>query len=473
MAVAARTWAQIAGGLPSSPAPEPAPKAIPKGAHKAAATAQSPGKMGKDRKAAQKVSQKGSRKSPGDAMQNASEIPVPVGPLLAAIGPLPLLAGCQDMAEMPMTMTLALESNDDGTAMGLAEAQAAKCVSDSAMSRNLVKASRVEDACQSCDLSSTAASELAEPDCILCNGSGLLCVGLLEDPCPLCEPEGETAGDEGPEAMFSEALSGTAASDVSTHDAPPEVEQADTSCPEGEDVVYGSQVVSNEPIRSMAPPGLGPPGVWVWPHLPESKPIEPDFDKDEGAVSWPQESVNSVEVEFIGKVSQLCFGSDFIKMTVSWDDPWEPQGDQSLSKANVQLHLEQMAPVYVDFMVPLRRLEAYLARDQALHGCQIFRMSCSKDNTSMEINCAMVTVNTCWDVLKKGFCPRPGCTWPHPVPILVNVSWIGGPELHLDTKFSSGKMQTGVGPSISMVSDSQQNDLNIGAYDFMSDSSDD
>lgn len=203
--------------------------------------------------------------------------------------------------------------------------------------------------------------------------------------------------------------------------------------------------------------------------------MEATHADEENTVSWPEDPVNSVEVEFIGKVSQLCFGSDIIKMTVWWDEPWL-QGKVSVSTANVQLHLEPMAPVYLDFLAPLARLQSLLARDQALHQCQIFRMSCSKDNASMDLSCARVAFNTCFDVLKKGFCPRQGCTWDHPVPTLVNVSWTGGPELHLQMEADS-KMQiqggTGFPLSIGIMVDKPQFGLNIGAYDEMDDSSDD
>merc|ERR1712232_557753 len=159
--------------------------------------------------------------------------------------------------------------------------------------------------------------------------------GLLTDPCPLCEPEGETAGDERPE--LSSAI---VASDGSTHDAPlSEIEQADsvgatetleqlgkeedsrsgaedTSCPD--DSITGTQGVPKAAtaMTMTAPPGIGPPGVWVWPH-PDGQPCHSETPavqadcEEEQEVSWPDDPVNSVEVEFIGKVAQLCFGSDF------------------------------------------------------------------------------------------------------------------------------------------------------------------
>merc|ERR1712023_314531 len=110
------------------------------------------------------------------------------------------------------------------------------------------------------------------------------------------------------------------------------------------------------------------------------------------------------------------------------------------SKAIVQLHLEPMAPVYLDFLAPLTRMQSVLVRDQAHHQCQIFHVNCSKDHVSMNISCARVSISTCWDVLKKGYCPRPGCTWEHPVPTVINVTWTGGPELHLDSDKAGDKV---------------------------------
>jgi len=94
----------------------------------------------------------------------------------------------------------------------------------------------------------------------------------------------------------------------------------------------------------------------------------------------------------------------------------------------------------------------------------------------MDLSCAMVTVNTCWDVLNKGFCPRPSCTWPHPVPTLVKVSWSGGPELHLaangDKTLSSSTFPLSTTLMVDNLSKAT-NDLNFGAFWDSDDSSDD
>merc|ERR1712178_554235 len=181
-----------------------------------------------------------------------------------------------------------------------------------------------------------------------------------------------------------------------------------------------------------------------------------------GTVNWPDQPVNSVEVEFVGKVAQMCFGGDFKKMTVSRDEPWV-QGDSTMPKVNVALHLGPMAPVYLDFLAPLSRLQSMLSRDQAMHQCRVFRMSCSEDNATMDLSCAMVNVNSCWDLLNKGFCPRPGCTWEHPTPTLVNVTWTGGPELHLKSEEAS--MRNGsifpLASSVFPSSSATKIDLNI------------
>jgi hypothetical protein len=179
-----------------------------------------------------------------------------------------------------------------------------------------------------------------------------------------------------------------------------------------------------------APPGLGPPGVWVWPDDNKSKrtesdataATEPENQQEASTISWPASSVDSVEVEFVGKSSQLCFGAEFIKMTVSWAEQWirEKMGMQI---ANLQLYLDADATSSPE--ASLSRLQAVLARDQIVHSCRVLNMQRSKENASMSITCSVVTVNTCWDVMKKGFCPRPGCTWQHPVPILLNVSIAG------------------------------------------------
>merc|ERR1719352_333044 len=104
-----------------------------------------------------------------------------------------------------------------------------------------------------------------------------------------------------------------------------------------------------------------------------------------------------------------------------------------------------------------------------MHQCRIFNMTCSKDNANMDLSCAIVTVNTCWDVLNKGFCPRPSCTWPHPVPTLVTVSWTGGPELHLaaagDKKILEGSTFPLSTSAMGERFPKPSNDLNFGAFD--------
>merc|ERR1711865_484715 len=135
---------------------------------------------------------------------------------------------------------------------------------------------------------------------------------------------------------------------------------------------------------------------------------------------------DSPEVEFVRKIAQLVFGPDFIKMTVSWSGQ-SAQGKTALPSASVQLHLEPIA--FSSFLTPLTRIQAVMGRDQKTQQCHIYRMNRSKDGASLAMMCARVSVGTCWDVLKKGFCPRPSCLWEHPAPRHLNVCCVGGPEV--------------------------------------------
>jgi len=202
---------------------------------------------------------------------------------------------------------------------------------------------------------------------------------------------------------------------------------------------------------------------------------------DADIIEWPKSSIDSAEVEFVGKVAQACFGADFKKLAVSWSETWV-EGKLALSIANVQLHLERAEAV--NFLAPLARLQAMLARDQTLFQCQIFRLERSNDNASMHVTCARVSVNTCWDVLKSGFCPRTSCTWEHPAPTVMNVSLAGGPPMAMQTPLAS-LMPKPVVESLSetipskefhMVPPSnaamnEQMCFNFGAFDDMTDSS--
>lgn len=379
------------------------------------------------------------------------------------------------------------------------DAQTDKCISGSAVPHNLVSASpRAEDALHRDDMSSTAASERERSEsCILCSGSGLLCVGLLADACPLCDAEPEEP--DGGETLEPEAPCGKAMSEVSSGGASPsEAERApeskddslpideDDSCPqEASERVYER---TKDSTKMTAPPGLGPPGIWVWPHesktgLAESEESKEESKEDANTITWPGSSVDSEEVEFVGRVAQGCFGHDFEKMKVTRVET-KVEGKVALSIVNMQLHLDAKMPAH--FLPPLARLQAMLARDQTLHRCQIFRMDRSKDNSTVHLTCAKVSDKTCWDVTKKGFCPRPGCTWEHPASVVMQVSCVGGspstavasqkPNLDSDTSFSSptipAKDMKMVPPANGTMNVNALNSLNFGAFDdLMSDSS--
>jgi hypothetical protein len=380
----------------------------------------------------------------------------------------------------------------------LEEAHTAKCVLDPAA----LSASGDEDVSPRDDMSTAASERERSENCILCSGSGLLCESIMSDPCPLCEPYGDTSGDQRPEA-----LSATGISDGSSHaTGPSDLERAEVV--EGEepseqtdkdrldaigqlkDAKLTMHVVCKEGCTAMtAPPGLGPPGIWVWPY--ESKEGRAGSDasdadskrEEDDMINWPEESVDSAEVQFVGRVAQHCFGADFVKMAVSISETCV-EGKLALLTANAQLHLEPTEPVH--FLPPLARLQAVLARDQALHQCHIFRMDRAKDNASMHITCARVSTSTCWDILKNGHCPRPNCTWEHPAPAVMNITVVGGPcsftmksladsaKDPLWTSMSENIQNKDCPPIESSFATMHQQSfgLNMDAFDEMTDSSD-
>jgi len=440
MALAGRTWAQVASGLPSTAAAAAEVEPTFAGDLESPSNAVCPvllSKVGMDYRARQKV-----RRAPPEGVSQAPaelQVSAPTDKVALRAG-----AGARPIVAMPEAVCTAI-SKDVVQSLGKRTQKDAPPIppapKDDRSTLLLEAAQTAKFTSVKCDLNSTAASD---DDCILCRGSGLLCMGLLKDPCPLCEAEGDTNVDAGPMV-----LSYSAVSDGSTHDAPLSESDLANDSQSGADgfdclaeVNTGKQVVPKPAaaLTCTAPPGIGPPGVWVWPHVDKNaqtenavKDSDEDHEEDMSSFDWPEHPLDSVEVLFIGKVAQSCFGSDFIKMTVTWDDP-VVQGQLIMPKANVQLHLEPMAPVYLDFLAPLTCLQSLLHRDQAYYQCQISCLSLAKDFTTMDLSCATVTSATCWDILKKGYCPRPACTWPHPVPTLVNVSWTGGPEMHMGTK---------------------------------------
>jgi hypothetical protein len=302
--------------------------------------------------------------------------------------------------------------------------------------------------------------------------------------------DAEHIGDEIVEALRGKAnsdtgssvnapLSETGSSEVPRPEGSPD--QMDKEEGTSQDVrLTGPHIrISEEGTAVQAPPGLGPPGMWVWPHSSlkertEKTNPEDSASKDEN-VSWPLSPVDCHEVEFVGKVAQVLFGSEFIKLTVSWTD----------SSAIVELHLKPTAAAL--FNAPLPLLQAMLARDQGFHQCQIFHMERVKDDTSLHITCVTVSANTCWDVLKKGFCPRPNCTWEHPVPVLMNVSCVGLLErckaslpakqiVDVPTDKIQCKEEVNGRPTLLTSNGTMAQmtvQLNFGAFDELDDSSDD
>lgn len=363
----------------------------------------------------------------------------------------------------------AVRVRDDGAApTDLEDTQTATCVSESA--------EPLRD-----DMSSTAASERERTEsCILCSGSGLLCDGLLADACPLCE-SGEKA-----EATHDRSSSSTAESPKGVERSPANDvdlaydEAGSGECLEDAPLVPRTpalHVVSETGTKMTAPPGIGPPGIWIWPHDDEKK---GDAEKTAASgdttrtVTWPQSPVDSVEVEFVGKVARCCFGPEFMKMDVSWAETWV-EGKLALSIANVQLHLEPTAPP--NLLAPLVRLQSMLNSDQKFHHCQIFRMDRSSDDSSMHITCAQVSTGTCWDVLKSGYCPRTNCTWEHPAPSVMSVSVAGGPATKqtplasLMPKLAADRAASDKAADFNMFPPSNVTQINIVNFDEFTDSS--
>jgi hypothetical protein len=303
----------------------------------------------------------------------------------------------------------------------LGEAQTEECVSGS----NLHIGHSTSD--QDEISSSTAASERdALQNCIVCNGSGLLCVGLLSDPCPLCdrpmESDSEHVADE-PEKLpcliqYASTHSVALDDETTSSNALLTDEDIEMSKREGNASVQeslGEQTSTvQEPSKKVgvvtSPPGLGPPGTWIW---PETKAASED-NESSNVIVWPDDSpINCFEVEFLGLVAKNCFGDAFENMSVSFSGIED--------KADVELHLKSAR-----FGDPLALLQLALERETSFRGCgcHIFHMERSEDNgPSMHVSCSQVSKDTCWDVLKTGRCPRPTtCPWEHPVPFNLNVS---------------------------------------------------
>merc|ERR1712176_1628754 len=80
-----------------------------------------------------------------------------------------------------------------------------------------------------------------------------------------------------------------------------------------------------------SPPGLGPPGTWIWPDS-KTEVSKQTCHESRNSFLWPDCAANCYEVEFLGIVAQSCFGEGFRKMMVSWV--------VEECEADIALHLE-------------------------------------------------------------------------------------------------------------------------------------
>lgn len=295
----------------------------------------------------------------------------------------------------------------------LGEAQTEACVSGS----DLRLAHSISD--RDDMSSSTAASERdVSRNCIVCNGSGLLCVGFLSDPCPLCDRSTESDSEYIPDEtniqnapIQSLVLDGdeTSSKPLFANEGLEMSHEGNASVQES----FGEQKkIAEEPFQKIgvvtSPPGLGPPGTWIWPETTTAT-----EENESNSILWPEDDpIDCLEVEFVGKVAQNCFGDAFKDMSVSFAE--------NEDKADVVLHLKSAN--FGNALSPLALLQLALGREQSFHRCHIFRMERSEDNTTMHLTCSQVSKDSCWDVFKSGSCPRPTCPWEHPMPILLNVS---------------------------------------------------
>jgi len=345
-----------------------------------------------------------------------------------------------DVASQQDASVTARHPDEREAERSLGDAQTAVCVSGS--TPPFRAASDITDT-----VSSTAASEQETYSCVLCSGTGLLCVGKLSDPCPLCgdqkvDSDSDRNSDKGVVAavplevsdvpkptdpvLAPEAEHGSATTGTDVNSQGPVKEAAN---PHSDETIVSQVQETPKTCKSVkAPPGLGPPGTWIWPAADDKKTTSDEPDKKSTAsdeLCWPEMPIDCVEVEFVGRVALECFGLEFQKMVVNWKTA-SVQGKLILPHARVVLHLEGSA--FANSLSPLQRLQPVLSDEQKLHGCHIVRMERAKDNATLHFTCIYKTDSMCWDMLKLGRCPRPACTWAHPVPILISVSCADNPE---------------------------------------------
>jgi len=415
MALAGRTWAQVARGIPAAGEAALGGKAALEAIPDDAAAHEASRKPGLNATAS------------AAAEQAAAQVPheaTSTVELTRASPPPGLSLDCSSEAEVI----------EEEVAAGLEDALTETC-DLSSPATDLAPASSAVDMCQRSEVSTTASERGGNEHCILCSGTGMLCSGVLSDPCPLCETADGAVHDECHGVEASSAIGSSSSEVASERNGKDDCHSSAAEAIQQKQPLASVNVMSDGTAMA-APPGLGPPGVWVWSSTPKLGSDATELDSEQetrsedgpGVITWPNSTTDSVEVEFVGMSAQLCFGTDFLKMTVSWADKWLEE-KMSMPIANLQMHVSSGSTA------TLGKLQAVLGRDQKIHQCHIFRMAKADNDASMTVVCAAVSANSCWDVLRKGFCPRGDkCTWEHPAPILLNVCFAGTlPEKPLAT----------------------------------------
>eukprot|EP00440_Ansanella_granifera_P050665 gb/GFBE01054914.1/.p1 GENE.gb/GFBE01054914.1/~~gb/GFBE01054914.1/.p1 ORF type:complete len:464 (+),score=83.57 gb/GFBE01054914.1/:1-1392(+) len=323
-----------------------------------------------------------------------------------------------------------------------------------------------------------AEAETQEPDeCPVCDGTGL----LLKDPCPLCQDRAEMPSAEDASrapAQVAESCGKAEEGAQPREEAVSSIGQAlPMRPPPGLEQIDGESPV---PVRGIHPWRLKQQMAKEKERIgsfssettigAQSRKCSATDDVnarvvDVDAVSnfssassnayelpevdWPADPVQPGEVHIIGEIVQQLFADGFSHMTVCYAAPAFAQGFP-MPQIQVKLHLSDS--VRQNLLAPLARLQGELCAALPLRGCQAFRMHRSKDNKALYLSCALMTDETCWDIIRNGYCQRSmqhRCRWHHPVPVLIAIAVVGdtSPELICPQMISS-QLLTPLAPTV-------------------------
>lgn len=121
----------------------------------------------------------------------------------------------------------------------------------------------------------------------------------------------------------------------------------------------------------------------------------------------------------VEEIAARCFGADF--------EGFFPTPSQvNLNRDHVSLQIHLSRGTVDNLLAPLARLQGALCRELEYYACKVVRMERSKDDARLTMCCTTFSMNSCWEAVRFGVCPRGRmCRWEHPKFIFLSLTVAG------------------------------------------------